>query len=111
MDKDLIRSIARLAYLELPRVQDKTGAFVEPEDHLIDDSTLDRYARELGAILDHVAQISKLGADGVEPTSHGVPLPTRLRMDEVEGEMPTERALEGAPAKVGSGFSVPKVVE
>lgn len=111
LSRDDVRHVARLAYLELPRVQDRSGAWVEPDEHLIDDATLDRLARELGKILEHVAELEQLDVTGVEPTSHGVPLPPRLREDRVEGELPRERALALAPKAAGDGFSVPKVIE
>ena len=111
LSRDDVRQVARLAYLELPRVQDKNGAWIEPDEHLLDDATLDRWARELGKILEHVAELEQLDVSGIEPTSHGVPLPPRLREDRVEDELPRERALALAPKAVADAFSVPKVIE
>lgn len=111
ISRDDVRNIARLAYLELPRVQDPNGAWVEPNEHLLDDATLERFSKELSKILDHFAELSALDLTGVEATAHGVPLPTRLREDLVEGEMGRELALKGAPKSAADSFSVPKVVE
>jgi aspartyl-tRNA(Asn)/glutamyl-tRNA(Gln) amidotransferase subunit C len=111
IDRATVLHIARLAYLELPRVQDKDGHWVEPAERLIDEAQLDKLAHELGAILDHVRQLDALDLSSVEPTSHGVPLPPLFRSDELGTPLATERALAGAPASSGESFLVPKIIE
>lgn len=110
VDRDLVRQIARLACLELPRAAREGGA-APVEAHLLTDAELDRLVHELDAILAHVAELDALDLSGIEPTSHGVPLPTRLREDAVSGELPADVALQGAPQALESAFVVPKVVE
>ena len=97
--------------LELPRVQDESGRWIDAKAPLISDHDLDRYAKELSAILDHVRHLETLDLTAVAPTSHGVPLATRLRDDVVEGELSLDEALDQAPQRVGDGFAVPKVIE
>jgi aspartyl-tRNA(Asn)/glutamyl-tRNA(Gln) amidotransferase subunit C len=111
ISKDEVRRIARLAHLEYPRVHQKDGTFGEPAEHLIDDTTLEAFARELRQILDYVQQLDEVNVEGVQPTSHGVPLPTKLRADEPGPVLPTERALAAAPQHTGDAISVPKIVE
>lgn len=111
IDKAEVRRIARLAHLEYPRVQAKDGTFVEPSEHLIDDATLEQLATDLGQILDHVRELDAVDVDGIEPTSHGVPLPTMLREDTPGHVLSTDDALKNAPARIGDGVAVPKVVE
>ncbi len=67
----------------------------------------DRMAGELSAILDHVAKISELDLDGIEPTSHAVQVEHGLRPDEPGPCLPREVALEQAPAVQDGGFLVP----
>jgi len=81
--------VARLARLELA------------------DEEVDRMARELSGILDHVDKISALDLDGVEPTSHVVALENVFRADEPEPSLPRERALEQAPDPAEGAFRVP----
>jgi aspartyl-tRNA(Asn)/glutamyl-tRNA(Gln) amidotransferase subunit C len=64
-------------------------------------------ARELSAVLDHVAKIGELDLSDVQPTSHVVEVTGRLRSDEPRPCLPREVALEQAPAVSGEGFVVP----
>lgn len=111
MDRDEVRRIARLAHLEYPRVKDAGGKLVEPEEHLIDDQTLDRLAKDMDQILGYVRQLEELDVSEVEPTSHGVDLPPNMRQDVPEEGADPEALLEGAPARAEHAVSVPKIVE
>ena len=69
------------------------------------------YATQLSAILDAVAQLQELDVSGVEPTSHASLASSLLREDATRPSLPPEKALANAPAKVGSSFAVPKILE
>lgn len=64
-------------------------------------------ASELSAVLDHVAKISELDLEGVEPTTHVAEVTGRLRPDEPRPSLPREVVLSQAPAVSGEGFLVP----
>jgi aspartyl-tRNA(Asn)/glutamyl-tRNA(Gln) amidotransferase subunit C len=68
-------------------------------------------ARELSAVLDHIAKIAELDLEQVAPTSYVVAdwMPTRptLRADEPRPCLPREVALAQAPAVSDGGFLVP----
>lgn len=64
-------------------------------------------ARELSAVLDHIAKIGELDLEGVAPTSHVVELTGGLRADEPRPSLPREVALAQAPAVDNDGFLVP----
>jgi aspartyl-tRNA(Asn)/glutamyl-tRNA(Gln) amidotransferase subunit C len=64
-------------------------------------------ARELSAVLDHVARIGELELDDVAPTSHVVDVSGALRADEPRACLPREVALAQAPAVSDDGFLVP----
>ena len=89
IDRDQVLYVARLARLRLS----------EPE--------IERMARELSSVLDHIEKISELDLDGVEPTTHVVQLENVLRADEPRESWPRERILEGAPDIAQGGFRVP----
>ena len=89
IDRDEVLHVARLARLQLAEDE------IEP------------LARELSAVLDHIAKISELDLDGVPPTSHVVEVTGGLRADEPRPSLPREVALAQAPAVSGDGFSVP----
>jgi aspartyl-tRNA(Asn)/glutamyl-tRNA(Gln) amidotransferase subunit C len=87
--RDEVLHVARLARLAL------TEEEIEP------------MARELSAVLDHVARIGELDLDDVAPTSHVVDITGALRPDEPRPCLPREVALAQAPAVADGGFLVP----
>jgi len=89
IDRDEVLHVARLARLELS------------------DDEIEPMARELSAVLDHIAKISELDLDDVPPTSHVVEVTGALRPDEPRPCLPRELALDQAPAVSGEGFLVP----
>jgi aspartyl-tRNA(Asn)/glutamyl-tRNA(Gln) amidotransferase subunit C len=64
-------------------------------------------ARELSAVLEHVARIGELDLDDVAPTSHVVEVTGALRVDEPRPCLPRALALAQAPAVADEGFLVP----
>jgi aspartyl-tRNA(Asn)/glutamyl-tRNA(Gln) amidotransferase subunit C len=87
--RDEVLHVARLARLALAEDE------IEP------------MARELSAVLDHVARIGELNLDDVAPTSHVVEVTGALRPDEPRPCLPREIALAEAPAVSEDGFLVP----
>jgi aspartyl-tRNA(Asn)/glutamyl-tRNA(Gln) amidotransferase subunit C len=106
-----VRRLLRLAHLELPKVADREGRLVEPEDHLVSDAELATLAQELDQILARVEELKSVDVEGIEPTSHAIALPSRTRPDEIGAVLGPERVLAAAPARVGDAFVVPKIVE
>jgi aspartyl-tRNA(Asn)/glutamyl-tRNA(Gln) amidotransferase subunit C len=64
-------------------------------------------ARELAAVLDHIAKMGELDLSDVPPTSHVVEVTGALRPDEPRPSLPREVALAQAPAVSDGGFLVP----
>jgi len=89
IERDEVLHVARLARLALS------------------DEELEPMARELSAVLDHIAKIGELDLDDVPPTSHVVELTGALRPDEPRPCLPRELVLSQAPAVSGDGFLVP----
>jgi aspartyl-tRNA(Asn)/glutamyl-tRNA(Gln) amidotransferase subunit C len=89
IDRGEVLHVARLARLQLSEEE------IEP------------MARELSAVLDHIAKIGELELNGVPPTSHVVEVTGRLRADEPQPSLPREVVLAQAPAVSGDGFLVP----
>jgi aspartyl-tRNA(Asn)/glutamyl-tRNA(Gln) amidotransferase subunit C len=86
---DEVIHVARLARLELREEE------------------LEAMARELSAVLDHVAKIEELDLEHVAPTSHVVEVTGALRPDEPRPSLPRDVALAQAPAVSEEGFLVP----
>jgi aspartyl-tRNA(Asn)/glutamyl-tRNA(Gln) amidotransferase subunit C len=89
IDRDEVLHVARLARLALH------------EDEL------EPMARELSAVLDHVAKIGELDLNDVPPSIHVVEVSGGLREDQPRASLPREVALAQAPAVGGEGFLVP----
>jgi aspartyl-tRNA(Asn)/glutamyl-tRNA(Gln) amidotransferase subunit C len=89
ISRDQVLHVARLARLRLA------------EDEI------DRMARELSSVLDHIEKISELDLDGVPPTTHVIDVENVLRPDVPRPSWPVERVLEQAPDPADGGFRVP----
>jgi aspartyl-tRNA(Asn)/glutamyl-tRNA(Gln) amidotransferase subunit C len=93
-----VRDIALLARLELS------------------ESELEAMARQLGAIVDYVAQLQKVPTDGVEPLAHALPVANVFRDDEPVASLPVAEALANAPDRRRDSrgeqfYGVPAVLE
>lgn len=71
----------------------------------------ERMQTELTHILGHVEKIQELDLDGVEPTSHSVPIRNVMRPDEVGPSLDQQDALRNAPAAEDGRFRVPRIIE
>jgi aspartyl-tRNA(Asn)/glutamyl-tRNA(Gln) amidotransferase subunit C len=71
----------------------------------------ERMRRELDGILAYIDKLRALDTEGVEPTSHAVPLTNVLRDDRVRPSCPREEMLANAPEPHGDFFRVPKIIE
>jgi aspartyl-tRNA(Asn)/glutamyl-tRNA(Gln) amidotransferase subunit C len=89
VDKDTVNKIARLSRIA------------------ISDAEADKMVGELNGILEWVEQLGEVDCTGVEPMTAVIPNKLRLRDD---GDV-RDKVLANAPAKEGSFFGVPKVIE
>jgi aspartyl-tRNA(Asn)/glutamyl-tRNA(Gln) amidotransferase subunit C len=90
-----VRRIAQLARLRLSPEEERT------------------FAGQLSAILDHVAQLSELDVTGVEPMTHALAAGEAgaLRDDALVPGLEPAEALAAAPAREGTCFKVPRIIE
>ena len=74
---------------------------------------LETYGRQCRELLEHVARIQAIDTEGVEPTSHPLPMTNRFREDRVTSESVLDRAdvLAQAPSVEGEFFRVPPALE
>jgi aspartyl-tRNA(Asn)/glutamyl-tRNA(Gln) amidotransferase subunit C len=93
IDRTTVEKVAKLARLQL-----------SPEE-------LDRYGKQLGAILDYIAKLEKLDVKGLEPLAHAVHTSNVFREDAPRPSLPRDAALQNAPEKNDDFFIVPKIVE
>ncbi len=88
-----VEHVARLARLDL-----------SPEEK-------EQMRSQLDAILTYIDKLRQLDTEGVEPTSHAVPIVNVMREDEVRPCFPGADMLANAPDRDGDLFRVPKILE
>ena len=93
ISREEVEQVARLARLHLS------------------DEELERMREQLAAILAYVDKLRELDVEGVEPTSHAVPMVNVMRDDENTPCLPQEAALANAPDRAGDFFRVPRIIE
>jgi aspartyl-tRNA(Asn)/glutamyl-tRNA(Gln) amidotransferase subunit C len=69
------------------------------------------FARQLGDVLHHIEQLSKIDVSNVEPTAHAFPVSNVWAEDIAQPGLSVEAALKNAPAQRQNMFVVPKVIE
>ena len=92
ISRDDVAHVARLARLDVA------------EDEL------DRFAEQLGAVLEHAADVAALDTAGVPPTAHPFPLSNVLREDVVRPSLDRDEVLAMAPAAEDGRFRVPRIL-
>ncbi len=93
INEDTVRHIATLSRLKLS------------------DEEVQEFTEELTAILSYINQLEEVDVTNVEPTAHAIAVSNVLRADEIKPSLAQEKALANAPAREGSFFKVPKVLD
>jgi aspartyl-tRNA(Asn)/glutamyl-tRNA(Gln) amidotransferase subunit C len=92
ISRDDVAHVARLARLRLT------------------DDELERFTQQLGAILEHAADVAALETTDVPPTAHPLPLTNVLRDDIVTPSLDRDEVLAQAPAVEGGRIRVPRII-
>jgi aspartyl-tRNA(Asn)/glutamyl-tRNA(Gln) amidotransferase subunit C len=77
----------------------------------LDQEERKKYQAQLDDILKYMDMLGEVDTDDVEPMAGPVELYTPLRDDVVRPSLSHEDALANAPARIGTSFRVPKVIE
>lgn len=70
-----------------------------------------KFTEQLNAILQFAEKLNELDTDGVEPTTHVLPLSNVMREDEARPSISREKALRNAPEHQDGQFKVPAVLD
>ena len=92
LSRDEVAHVARLARLELT------------------DDELELFTSQLGAVLEHAADVEALDVRDVPPTAHPYPLRNVTRADEVRPCVDRDEVLAQAPAAEDGRFKVPPIL-
>src|SRR3954447_19090087 len=76
----------------------------------VTDAELDEYTRQLGAVLDHAADVEALDVDDVPPTAHPYPLANVFRPDVGGPPLDAAEVLGQAPSVEDGRFRVPAIL-
>ncbi len=93
IDHETVERVARLARLALTA-----------EDR-------ERFAEQIGHILEYCARVNDLPLADVPPTSHVIPITNVLRDDVATPSLDRDEVLAQAPAHQDGFFRVPRVLE
>jgi aspartyl-tRNA(Asn)/glutamyl-tRNA(Gln) amidotransferase subunit C len=93
LGEDEVRHVALLARLNLSEAE------------------VGKYAEQLGAILDYMAELKQLDTTGVEPMISSASGRNVFRSDAAGAGLPREAFLSSAPSQDGEFFRVPPVIE
>lgn len=94
VDEALLRKVANLARLHLTDEEVRT------------------FTPQLSQVLGYVEKLREVSVEGVEPLTHPLDIPVRLREDQARPLTESERAeiLNCAPEVLDNGFRVPPIV-
>lgn len=87
-----VRKVAHLARIKLAPDEEK------------------KFADQLSAILDYVAQLNELEVTDVEPTTRAIDVSNVMRDDRLESYEHRDSILENAPDRDEEFFKVPKIL-
>jgi aspartyl-tRNA(Asn)/glutamyl-tRNA(Gln) amidotransferase subunit C len=76
----------------------------------LSDEELERATVQLGAVLDHFADIDELDLDGVEPMTQPFPLTNVMRDDVFAPSLDRDEVLAAAPDVEDGRFKVPPII-
>ncbi len=77
----------------------------------LSEQEISMFTGQMDAILAYVEKLNELDTSGITPTAHAVPMENAFRDDLTHPSLGAELALAAAPARVGTFFHVPKVIE
>ena len=69
------------------------------------------FESQLNDVVGYVKQLGELDVEGVEPTSHAVPMQNVMRADEPRPSLDNQVVMDNAPASRGREFLVPRIIE
>ena len=94
----------------MPITRDEVAHLARLSRLALSDEELDHLAPQLGQIIEAVAQVQEVAADGIPPTSHATGLTNVFRDDVPVPCLGADAALDQAPAVELQRFKVPRIL-
>jgi len=76
----------------------------------IDEASVEKFAGQIGNILEYVDQLKQVDTAGIKPTSHALALTNAFREDTEAQHLERDVSLANAPEQEDGNFVVPKVI-
>ena len=76
----------------------------------LDEASIDKFAGQIGKVLEYVEILRRVDTAGVKPTSYAIQLTNAFRDDVQAEHLDRDQALANAPEKEEGNFVVPKIV-
>ena len=76
----------------------------------MNEAAIERFADQIGSILEYVDTLNRADTRGVQPTSHAIFMNNAFREDRDHAHLDREAALANAPEEENGNFVVPKVI-
>ncbi|MFT7444158.1 MAG: aspartyl-tRNA(Asn)/glutamyl-tRNA(Gln) amidotransferase subunit C [Granulosicoccus sp.] len=77
----------------------------------LSDEEVTRFGSQLQGVMKHIAKLSEVDVEGIEPTSHASSLSNKVRQDLPVESLPAEGFLQNTPDQANGMLRVPKVVD
>jgi aspartyl-tRNA(Asn)/glutamyl-tRNA(Gln) amidotransferase subunit C len=71
---------------------------------------IDLFTRQLNDILTYIQKLQELDTRDITPLAHVIPVFNAFREDQVQAGLPSDLALNNAPAREEGNFLVPRVI-
>ncbi len=76
----------------------------------LDEDATEKFAAQIGMILEYVDTLNRVNTEGITPTSHAIFLTNAFREDEEKPHLDRDTAIANAPEKEDGSFVVPRVI-
>lgn len=77
----------------------------------VSDDEVQKFTKQLDAIITYAEQLNELDTENVEPTSHVLDMKNVMREDKAEEGLPQEEVLRNAPEHQDGQIKVPSIIE
>ena len=94
----------------MPIARDDVAHLARLSRLALTDEELDHLAPQLDQIISAVAKVGEVAAEGIQPTSHAVPLVNVFREDVLWPCLDADTVLSQAPAVEQQRFRVPRIL-
>jgi aspartyl-tRNA(Asn)/glutamyl-tRNA(Gln) amidotransferase subunit C len=76
----------------------------------LSEESIDKFAGQIGEILDHVDSLKRVDTQGVSATSHAISLTNAFRDDDMAEPADRQCCMSNAPESEEGSFVVPKII-